>query len=56
MVVGLLICVWGFYEMWQISDTTRGFATAKPFYIVGGVIFLAGALVNHWEHLRRKGD
>lgn len=56
MTAGLLILGWGFYEMWQISNTAKGFAAAKPYYIVGGGIFLVGAVVNHWEHTRRRSD
>lgn len=54
MFMGLGICGWGFFEMWQHSNTTVGFAVAKPFYIIGGVILFIGALVNHWEHTRRR--
>lgn len=54
MFAGLAIAGWGFYEMWQISNTAQGLATAKPYYIVGGAIFLVGAVVNHWEHTRRR--
>jgi hypothetical protein len=53
LLIGMGIMVWGFYAMWQEPRVGQGLATATPFYIVGGTIFLFGAIVNHWEHLRR---
>jgi hypothetical protein len=47
---GLGICFWGFYLMWNGA----GMLGAKPYYIVGGSIVFIGALVNHWEHTRRR--
>lgn len=54
LLLGLGIAVWGFYVMWQIPDTTKGFAAGKPYYLVGGAIFVIGAVVNHWEHTRKR--
>ncbi len=56
MLLGLGIGIWGFYEMWQISNTAKGLAAAKPYYIVGGAILFVGMIVNHWEHTRRGSD
>lgn len=50
MFAGLGICFWGFYLMWNGA----GMLGAKPYYIVGGSIVFIGALVNHWEHTRRR--
>jgi hypothetical protein len=54
LLIGFGIMVWGFYLMWEEPKVGNGFKVAKPFYIVGGAIFLIGSVVNHREHLRRK--
>ena len=53
MFLGLGICIWGAVSMWDHSDTSEGFAAAKPFFLVGGPILFVGMIVNHWEHTRR---
>lgn len=55
MFPGLGIVLYGFFQMWEQTNTSAGFAAAKPYYIVGGVILFIGMLVNHWEHTRRNG-
>jgi len=54
MLAGLAVCSWGAARMWQAPDLGEGFSAALPFYIPGGIILLAGMIVNHWEHTRRK--
>jgi hypothetical protein len=54
MFLGLGIAFWGFYEMWQIPSVEKGFSHSKWHYIIGGAVFFVGAMINHWEHTRRK--
>lgn len=54
MMVGLGIAAWGAWSVRGHMDMGEGFVDAKIYYLVGGVIFLAGAVVNHWEHTRRR--
>ena len=49
MLPGLAIAGWGAYV-----GRNSGFDIAMPWIIAGGVIFLVGAFVNHWEHTRKR--
>lgn len=56
MMAGLGIAAWGAWSVRDHMDMGEGFADAKIYYLIGGVVFLVGAVVNHWEHTRKRAE
>ncbi len=55
MFLAIAMLAMGSYEAREGADFAEGWGLAKSWVIAAGVIFFLGAVLNHWEHTRRRG-